>query len=51
MKGLAPLVISLILFFGIQKFYIKNRGARPSLNCIDKIISLCYTDCCQLSAD
>jgi len=25
MKGFAPLVISLILFFGIQKFYIKNR--------------------------
>ena len=28
MKGLAPLVISLILFFGVQKFYIKNRGLK-----------------------
>ncbi len=28
MKGLFPLVISLILFLGIQKFYIKKRGLK-----------------------
>ncbi|MFH1353839.1 MAG: hypothetical protein ABIH36_00990 [bacterium] len=28
MKGLFPLVISLILFFGVQKFYIKKRGLK-----------------------
>jgi hypothetical protein len=28
MKGLFPLVLSLILFWGAQKFYIKNRGIK-----------------------
>ncbi|MFH1036620.1 MAG: hypothetical protein V1756_00935 [Patescibacteria group bacterium] len=28
MKGLFPLVLSLILFWGAQKFYIKNRGLK-----------------------
>lgn len=28
MKGLFPLVLSLILFWGVQKFYIKNRGIK-----------------------
>lgn len=28
MKGLFPLVISLILFFGVQKFYIKRRAIK-----------------------
>ena len=28
MKGLFPLMLSLILFWGVQKFYIKNRGLK-----------------------
>ena len=28
MKGFFPLILSLILFFGIQKFYIKRRGLK-----------------------
>ena len=28
MKGLFPLAMSLVLFFGVQKFYIKKRGLK-----------------------
>ena len=28
MKGLIPMALSVILFLGIQKFYIKKRGAK-----------------------